>query len=226
MNSIYNVPVIPENLRREETIVKIAECLVYLQEVSVDIFERINQRVEKNQKYLSNISERINTAGAQVKKLSEVKSATQVFSSSKYPATNLNKNHVSIFKNDQPLHMKRFNVEYKNVNVKDEPMESLLFYHVKVKDGKINNRKGLGKVPRDIRYLNDLLLFNSGKNIYNNYDVPNIDVFKSRIKKNDNRNFSQIGNYEFIKQFILFAVNVNNYLNWARVFIIFPYCFN
>ena len=48
----YNVPVIPPDLRREETIHQICDALTYLDQVAKDAFSRISARVAENHERL------------------------------------------------------------------------------------------------------------------------------------------------------------------------------
>ena len=52
MDKPYNVPVIPPDLRREETIQQICDALTYLDQVAKDAFSRISTRVAENQQRL------------------------------------------------------------------------------------------------------------------------------------------------------------------------------
>lgn len=170
MQPKYEVPIIPHNLRREETIIQIAEALQYLSDVSTDIFKRIDSRIAANKTQVTNISDRIATASTKLNKLAGAKKATQVFSSSKYPAENINRQYKSIFDQKQVLPIKKFDYEYKSSQVGDENLEALQFYYVKVKakaeKSSTQSIQGLGELPSDLETINDILLFNTGRNAY------------------------------------------------------------
>lgn len=173
MKPLYNVPIIPLNLRKEETIVQIAEALQYLEDISEDIFKRINERIELNSQHLSNISERIDKASKKIQSLSGAKKATQVFSSSKYPASHVNRQYRTVFgKSEEPLVVTRHKVECKSSVVNEEPLDRLYFYHVKLHESETKVMDdNLGPIPTDIESVNDLLLFNTGKNVYKKYEL-------------------------------------------------------
>lgn len=196
MNPIYNIPVIPQNLQREDTIIQIAEALDYLREVSADILNRVNRRIASNEVYLSNISSRVNLVQKKIDKLSGAKKATQVFSNSKYPAVDVNKRYETIFHEEKPFPIQRYNVQYKNYNAnnKEEPLETLLFYHVKIKDHKHSLQfSGLGDIPKDITSVNDLLLFNSSTNPYDKYIISDTLQGSDQSKKEEVLQSSEIG---------------------------------
>ncbi|KAF2884009.1 hypothetical protein ILUMI_22127 [Ignelater luminosus] len=194
MNSIYNVPIIPQNLRRDETIVQIGDALNYLSEVANDIFSRVNNRVETNKVQLSNLSNRVDEARLKISKLTGAKKATQVFSSSKYPAADVHRQYKSIFESDRKLPFNRSKIKFKDIQMKDEPLETLQFYHVKVRDlDEIQDVNGLGEIPRDIKSINDLLLYNTGKNPYKNYEMSDPLQASFRAKKDDTLDVSDIG---------------------------------
>lgn len=194
MKPIYHVPVIPQNLRKEETIVQIAEALKYLDDISNDIIQRVNSRIQNNVIQLSNISSRVEVVRKKIDKLSGSKTATQVFSSSKYPGTDIKKRYVSIFKGGEPITMEKFNIDIKSTNVKNDQMENLLFYHVKVKDEKKRvNLSGLGKIPTDLTSVSDLLLFNSNKNPYNKYEMSDPLQGSKMLRKEEVSEATEIG---------------------------------
>ncbi|XP_018321109.1 WASH complex subunit 1 [Agrilus planipennis] len=190
MNCNYNVPVIPPNLRREETIVQIADTLEYLSNVTNDIFNRINNRIESNTRKLASIQERVNIADSKVEKLAGEKKAIQIFSSSKYPAANLNQKYISIFGKDDKIQPKHTKFKYKEtVNTKEEPSDRLEYYHVKSKNTPADyETKGLGKIPEDIEFFTDLLLYNTGKNLYQDY-ITLDPLENSEIPKQNNQSY-------------------------------------
>lgn len=193
MNFVYTVPIIPQNLRREETIVQIADALNYLSEVSSDIFSRVDSRIEANRTRLLSLSNRIDAARVKISKLTGAKKATQVFSSSKYPASDVHRQYKSVF-DDKKLAFTRSKVKYKDIQVKDEPIETLQFYHVKVCDiGDLQHIDGLGELPVDMKSINDLLLYNSGKNPYEKYVMSDPLQASLRMKKDDIMDISDIG---------------------------------
>lgn len=179
MQCLYNVPLVPLNLRKEETILQIAEVVQYLTEVVDDVLSRVNRRIEENDKKLNEIATRIDVANNKVSLLTGAKKATRVFSSSKYPAAGVNRQYNSVFANDgDPLTITRNSVKCASTTPTDAPLENLQFYHVKIKQQPSNVKtSGLGKPPEDIVSLNEILLYNTGKNVYNKYEMSDtLDV--------------------------------------------------
>lgn len=177
MQALYEVPVIPNNLRHEETMVQTADALNFLCNVFDDIINKVNVRVQFNKSRLNNLTERINVSTEKITKLTGTKKATQVFSSSKYPATDIHKRYRSIFSHSDAVNkvvFLRSKMKYKDPILTDHPLEKLRFFHVKISDSKQNKRnynkeEGLGSFPKDVGSINELLLFNTSKNPYKNY---------------------------------------------------------
>ncbi|CAG9765920.1 unnamed protein product [Ceutorhynchus assimilis] len=170
MNSQYTIDTVPQNLSKEETIVQIVEVLDHLKSVTQDIFSRIDKRLTQNTDKLTNISTRIDVAANKINTLKDDKKAKTVFSSSKYPAIDVNRDYHSIFKDAPKIERVRHEVKYKKYVSTYEPLSKLQFYHVKMPHKEnIRVSDGLGEVPVDTKCINDLLLFNTGKNVYKDF---------------------------------------------------------
>ncbi|XP_044257228.1 WASH complex subunit 1 [Tribolium madens] len=194
MNHVYKVPVIPQNLNKQETIVQVAEVLNHLTNVTDDILKHINNRIESSSKKLSNISERVDKVKMKINKLNGAKKATQVFSSCKYPASDTNQPYISIFSDVKPPELTRHKVKQKKVVFNDEHVDKLYIYHVKLK--KNENKEtfgGLGEIPKDSECVNDLLLYNSGKNLYTNFVMSDPLENSQQIKEQEHNDSSSIG---------------------------------
>lgn len=194
MNHVYKVPVIPQNLSKQETIVQVAEVLNHLTNVTEDILKHINKRVESSRSKISNISERVEKVKMKINKLNGAKKATQVFSSCKYPATDVNQPYISIFSDVNPPELIRHRIKQKKVTFNDEHLDKLYVYHVKVKNS--NSKEtfcGLGEIPRDVNCVNDLLLYNSGKNLYTNFVMSDALENSQQIKEQEHNDGSNIG---------------------------------
>ncbi|XP_022915141.2 WASH complex subunit 1 [Onthophagus taurus] len=182
--SVYNVPVIPLNLRKEETIIQIAESFNYLSDVSNDIFKRISSRIEKDAEHLNQLNGRIDKVNLKISKLSGAKKAIQVFSSSKYPAADLNQPYKTLFDNENIPTKQTFPLKYKDEPVNDDQLETLQFYHLNFVDNQKPNYEGLGEIPKNnIENVNDVLLYNSGTNLYNKYIIADALKILQRTKK-------------------------------------------
>ncbi|KAJ8980575.1 hypothetical protein NQ317_018702 [Molorchus minor] len=193
MNPNYKVPIIPENLSKHETIVQIAEVLDHLTNITEGIFYQVQKRLESNKNKLSDISSRAESVQRKVNNLKGAKKATQVFSSSKYPATDVYREYVSIFSDTPPVELKRHKVKPKAISTAYSPLDKLQFFHVNISSSKKDKLEGLGDIPEDLSCVNDLLLYNTGKNLYKNFVI--VDALKEpqSIKEEDEIDISNIG---------------------------------
>ncbi|XP_057658594.1 WASH complex subunit 1 isoform X1 [Diorhabda carinulata] len=192
MDSKYSVPIIPQNSYQHETIIQIAEVLNHLTNVSEAIFGQISRRLETNKAKLSDISHRVDTVNKKINTLRGAKKATQVFSSSKYPASDINKPYVSAFHDAPQVFLEKQNVRLKNTSAAQGPLEKLLFYHVNIQQNTHTKLDGLGHTPQRIEFVNDLLLYNSGKNVYKDFVISGESNIPQYIKEDEER-ISEIG---------------------------------
>lgn len=102
-NQTYQAPIVPPDLRREETIKQICDSLDYLEKISIDIFNRISNKVTDNHNRLRAINDRVNLAQAKIEKIKGSNKATKVFSSAKYPAEETQQVYSSIYKEADKL---------------------------------------------------------------------------------------------------------------------------
>jgi WAS family protein 1 len=79
----YQIPIIPNDLRREETIVHVVGALTQLTKVSNDIFDKIGGKCDEFQSKIAGINQRIDVANAKLETLRDSKKATVVFSSAR-----------------------------------------------------------------------------------------------------------------------------------------------
>ena len=100
----YNVPVVPPDLRREETVQQICDALDYLDKTTNDIFANISNRVNDNHARLKAINDRVRLAQAKIDTLKGRNKATKVFSSAKYPQASEEKMYKSVYATQDKLH--------------------------------------------------------------------------------------------------------------------------
>ncbi|XP_018566545.1 WASH complex subunit 1 [Anoplophora glabripennis] len=194
MNSNYSVPLIPQNLNKHETIIQIAEVLNHLTNVTESIFGIVEKRLDSNKNKLTDISQRVDAVNKKINKLKGAKKATQVFSSSRYPAGETYREYVSTFSDAPPLELKRHKVKSKNLPSSYEPLDKLQFYHVNVSsDNKQEKLEGLGDIPQDVHCVNNLLLYNSGKNLYRNFVIADALKGPRNVREEDENDISDIG---------------------------------
>uniref|UniRef100_A0A669CKX6 WAS protein family homolog 1 n=1 Tax=Oreochromis niloticus TaxID=8128 RepID=A0A669CKX6_ORENI len=173
---VYSVPLIQPDLRREEAVHQIADALMYLENISTDIFRRVSESVEKNRHQLKSITDRIRLAQARVDKIKGSKKATKVFSSAKYPAPDQLQDYLSIFTGaTDPSSQTRPRHRIQNkLRPFDEKalQEKLMYFPVcvrKKKKTEDETEEGLGSLPRNISSVSSLLLFNTTENLYKKY---------------------------------------------------------
>ncbi|XP_050295766.1 WASH complex subunit 1 [Anthonomus grandis grandis] len=187
MNEAYKIQIIPHNLSKEETVVQMVEILDHLNDITQDILSKVSKRLDENAHKLSGITERIQTAATKVEKLKGDKKAKTVFSSSKYPAMDVCRDYVSIFNEPTKVERKMYKVKHSKYVSTYEPLSKLQFYHVRVTDSKPKTTPhGLGDIPSDTKCINDLLLFNTGKNIYKDFKPE--DSLKGRLTTSNKEN--------------------------------------
>lgn len=172
----FNIPGIPEDLRRDETIHQIVDSLDYLDKVADEIFTRIHSRVSSNQAQLQKINDRVNLAQAKIEKITGSKKATNVFASAKYPAQDTTQFYDTVFKPDQKLKSPKrpnYHAQGKHKAVDEAVLkEKLQYYHVKggrKKKADETRGEGLGGLPKEIPSVSALLLFNTSENPYKKY---------------------------------------------------------
>nr|CAI5837995.1 unnamed protein product [Callosobruchus analis] len=184
MDFKYSVPIIPHNLSQNETVIQIAEVLDHLSNLTDTIFQHVNNKLEIDHTRLSNISQRLDVVKDKVNKLRGVKKAVLVFSSSRYPASDVNKDYVSVFHDIHPVEIKRHKVKLKNVSlIPHEPLEKLHIYHVSdicESDQKIDNA---GNIQTNIQYVNDMST--CGNNIFRNLPITKSPASTSDILEID-----------------------------------------
>lgn len=194
MNSKYTISAIPQNLSKEETIVQIVDVLDQLTEITKDVLSRVDKRIQTNHTKLSNISNRIDVAASKIKQLNGAKKATTVFSSSKYPGLDVKCDYESIFSGGSDIKLQKHNVKHTAYSSAYEPLNKLQFFHVEVPDERDDSvLEGLGNLPPNITGVCDLLLFNTGKNVYKEFGY--IDSLKGNevVSETVHINTSELG---------------------------------
>uniref|UniRef100_T1J4E9 WH2 domain-containing protein n=1 Tax=Strigamia maritima TaxID=126957 RepID=T1J4E9_STRMM len=177
-NHIYNVPLIPPDLRREETVKQVADSLEHLEKIATDVFSRISKKVGENKLKLSGISQRVAIAQAKIDKLKGSNKATKVFCSPKYPHSDDEfKHYDTIFAaNNVLLEIERSaqKITSKHQHLDDRLLkEKLHFYNLHWNFSKMRTNKGteegLGRLPNNLKSVSSLLLFNTAENPYQKY---------------------------------------------------------
>lgn len=178
-NQVFNVPGVPGELRREETIHQIADSLDYLDKVADEVFLKINTKVTDNRSRLQRINDRVSLAQAKVDKIKGSKKATKVFACAKYPAQDDLEEYKMLFplnSVDGLTNPKRpnYRIASKHKALEDRGLrDKLQFYNVHVDTRKKKteglHREGLGGLPKTLPSVSSLLLFNTSENLYKKY---------------------------------------------------------
>ncbi|KAL3282704.1 hypothetical protein HHI36_005877 [Cryptolaemus montrouzieri] len=168
---IGKVPLIPPNLRKNETIIQIADSLEHLSKVVDHIFLQIENRIDTYSTKLNGVANRVDIVDRKISQLRTVKNAIQVFSSSKYPAADIDTRYPLMFTAEAIIPIQRHSVSQKYPLKRDEPLEKLHIYHVQLSKIEPEKIEGLGTIPNDVNCVNDLLLYNSGKNLYKEFTI-------------------------------------------------------
>ena len=187
----YDVPLILPGLRKEESIFQIVNALEYLQQVSKDVFSKIEKRVAENRDRIAAIDKRANVAMARIDKIRGSRKAIRVFSCAKYPAPEKPELYTSLHTCDGlaqdalPVVDQNYHVGSKFPKADHDALkEKLQFYNVQLNMAKRKTDKddqGLGGLPKDITSISALLLFNTTENPYKKYVV--LDPLAGAITK-------------------------------------------
>ena len=172
----YSVPLVPNDLRREEAILQICDALEYVDKVANDIFARIGARVAENHTRLKAVNERVALAEAKIDAIKGSKKATKVFSAPKYPAVSEEQHYASVYDiNSCDKQLAAAKRTVRKLHSKHAPLddkalqEKLQFYNVQAKKSKNvgqaqAEQEGLGRLPSHLQSISSLLLFNTTEN--------------------------------------------------------------
>ena len=170
----FNIPNVPPDLRREETVHQIADSLNYLDQVANEVFKRIGNKLSENRTRLQKVNDRITLAQAKVDKIKGSNKATKVFASAKYPAGDNLEEYELIFPRQgsnglTEIKRPHYRVASKHKGLDDKSLkEKLQFYNVHLKlkrKDDASQRDGLGGLPKSVPSVSSLLLFNTSENL-------------------------------------------------------------
>lgn len=128
---VYEIPLVPSNLRPGEMISQMSDTLEFLDQISNDIFARVTSKIQESRTRISNIHQRVAVAQTKIDGLKGSRKATQVFSSSRFPG-NFQPNSKSIF-NETSLKFKRTCVEIDGSEIMVDG--DMIFYPVHHQNG-------------------------------------------------------------------------------------------
>ncbi|XP_037949480.1 WASH complex subunit 1-like [Teleopsis dalmanni] len=179
---MYSVPIIPPDLRHEETIIQAAYALDNMQTTINKVFEKIDNRIQQNSNKVNELSERITKAQLKIKSLVGSKKAIKICAPARFPSSR-------VF-HDIPVTFTPSTVETLdvctdfNVQSRIDPAsivalnEKLQFFHVRTEQSEAltkslatakretNQKLGKGVVPEQLRSVSSVLLFNTNECVY------------------------------------------------------------
>eukprot|EP01080_Neovahlkampfia_damariscottae_P007834 gene7834-12308_t len=184
----YEVDIVYQN-DKFENMKQMLDTLENLQRVTEEIFGRIEKKVSSHKKKLETIETRTQAATQKVKTLSNRNQATTIISSNEYPKRKYESYSSPLIQEEvhfKPIHHKK---------VKNDTKEELKVYnpikqfetsivrtktkHEIVKENGENGEKkekvqlpyGLGRLPKNINSISNLLLFNTNEYVYKEYET-------------------------------------------------------
>lgn len=210
---MFKVPIIPPDLRHEETIIQAAHALDCLQTTIVAIFGRIDKRIEKNNAKVKELLARIDKSQAKINSLQGTRKAIRIYAPARFPATNIFKDlHVTFNEEETFVHKPRarYQVESKlDINL-PAISEKLIFFHVRCQNNEkqtlesslakdrnsIKQNQDMGSMPTDLRSTSSILLFNTDISVYNLQDRDNEQLLDARRRTKLIKNKRQHGYYQ------------------------------
>lgn len=182
---MFKVPVIPPDLRHEETITQAAYALDCLQKTISTIFSRIDKRIEKNNVKVNELQERIKKSQEKINSLQGTRKAIHIYAPARFPATNIFKDLPVTFDVDEESVLKSVAESNKNYQIQSKVEtnlpnvnEKLIFFHVRENTSKvadsfvakercgIKQNQNLGNMPSNLRSIPSVLLFNTDYSVY------------------------------------------------------------
>ncbi|TMW53524.1 hypothetical protein DOY81_001401 [Sarcophaga bullata] len=219
---MFKVPIIPPDLRHEETITQAAYALDCLQKTISTIFGRIDKRIEKNNVKVNELQERIKKSQEKINSLQGTRKAIHIYAPARFPATNIFRDLPVTFDVDDKAELNSDSEPIKNYQIQSKieanlpnVNEKLIFFHVRENTAKladnfvekercsIKQNQNLGSMPSDLRSIPSVLLFNTDYSVYNlkEYD-DETDAWK-RVKLFKGKRQQQIHNQQnAIKQIL------------------------
>lgn len=194
------IPLLPYDLGYEETVIQLIKSLDCLDKVAERVYEHVRDNIKSQKSEIVKLNSKLNDVANKVHRLSSTKKSIQVYSSSKYPATQFQKDYEYSYNFDIKSDIAE-NIQVSHqLCVSNDPTDKLKFYTVNEENKELPKNKdilqikGLGGLPDDVKYINSLLLFNSNENLYKNY------VLSNPYKVNTNPTNKQVENVKNINK--------------------------
>ena len=199
---MYEIASVTNNLRSEESYVQIANSLKSLQSVSESIFEKITTRLASYEKKIDNCHQRLNYLEQNIALLS--KNANNI----KIPSPNFLRvsmsHYRSMFYDVTPDRILKLgqgddSSDYRQcslqtieqyVDTVTVPQISIDRNYLKLNSNR-SHLRGLGPIREHIRFVIDLLLFNTHLNIYNDRSFDYLKSINQFPKSENSKNIKR-----------------------------------
>lgn len=172
----YEAVLIPTDLRHDECIVQVADCLDHLNRVTAAVMDGIVARVAEYRSRLQDIQARTELARAKISVIRGSSKATKVFSSYKYPSKELEgPNGAPRLRGEEVLLVRsQTRIRSQHTTPDDRLLkEKLQFFNVRPPSKPTPEARGeeggLGRLPDCTDSVGSLLLFNTGESPYTKY---------------------------------------------------------
>ncbi|XP_075167085.1 WASH complex subunit washout [Haematobia irritans] len=182
---MFTVPLIPPDLRHEETIIQAAFALDSLQSTINRIFQCIDKRIERNNAKVEELQNRIKKSQQKISSLQGTRKAIHIYAPARFPANHVFKDGIPVTfgEDNKPEDTRHYEVKSKvdlslpNIN------EKLVFFHVRENNQRlgfdnnitkerlnIKQSQDLGAMPTELKSVASVLLFNSEYSPYTQED--------------------------------------------------------
>ncbi|XP_029845847.2 WASH complex subunit 1 [Ixodes scapularis] len=172
----YEAVLIPPDLRHDECIVQVADCLDHLDRVTAAVMDGILARVAEYRSRLQDIQARADLARAKISIIRGSSKATKVFSSYKYPSKEPEASNGAPRPSAVEVPLLRSHARVKSQHTAPDDRllkEKLQFFNVRPPSKPTPDARGeeggLGRLPDCTDSVGSLLLFNTGESPYTKY---------------------------------------------------------
>lgn len=175
---LYEVCLIRPDLRHEESIVQTANCFEYLNNIITEVFDRIDDRIDRNASKIRELNGRAAAVQQKVDSLVGRNKALTIFSPVKYPTLSDASNTAATFSGASRRHIPhkkpcKITSTFEDAGQR-KAADKLQFYHVNRTNGTAKATesmirlasKSLGPFPYYTESISNLLLFADMKNMY------------------------------------------------------------
>ena len=186
VHQVYSVPAAFDDLGGADGMLQAMEGLKILQNVMDDCFSRVSSRIAEEKSRLGSLNQRVATAQLKIQAVRGSKTATTVYSTPKYPASDALKLHKPVTsgmpfqeypvpaEDDKDDDGHRFTPSDNPALLRKDYQDLIALY------GRLNPdmstfseqlKPGLGKLPHRLESVDSVLLFGTNETPYKQYNV-------------------------------------------------------